>query len=215
MNRRKFITATSTAVVAAVAGCLGGDSDSDGDTSDGDNAESTENKTEDDTETGTESGSGSDSTSGSDSDTESGVEEELFGAAADVEPGEEGQLEVIEGDIDNVLTGIEIVDHVCVVASYPERDDSYTVSVRVRNTGSEVFNLFDYGGANLILVDSDGNQLSEDRTGVSNQSGDGTPSGETFVVDLYAGEPEGDVSRYEIEFNCENTSGDLAYCPEN
>lgn len=201
------MTATSTAVVAGVAGCLGGGPDSDSDTSDGDNAESPENESED--QTGTESGSGSDP------DSESGVEEELFGAAADVEPGAEGELQVIEGDIDNVLTGIEIVDHVGVVASYPESDDSYTVSARVRNTGSEVFNLFDYGGANLILVGSDGNQLSEYRRGVANQSGDGTPSGGTFVVDLYGGEPEGDVARYVIEFNCENTAEDLAYCPDN
>lgn len=204
MERRKFITASSIAVAGAVGGCLGGGSDSDGDTSDGDNAESTENGSED--EPGTESGSGSDS------DSESGVNEELFGAAADVEAGEDGELQLIEGDIDNVLTGIEIVDHVGILATFPDRV-TLTVSARVRNTGSEVFNLFNYGGASLITFDSDGNQLSEDRSGVAKQTGDGTPPGETFVVDLYGGE-EG-VSRYEIEFNCENTSEGLAYCPEN
>jgi hypothetical protein len=51
---------------------------------------------------------------------------------------------------------------------------------------------------------------------VAKQSGDGTPPGETFVVDLYGGDVKGeDVSQYVIRINCEGVSDDLAYCPEN
>lgn len=200
-SRRRLLQVAGLATSPVLAGCLGGGGGSSG----------TEDENEN--ETGTQSEPSSNNGSGSDS--ASGVERELFGAAADVELGEEGELQVIEGDIDNVLTGIEVVDHVGVLASFPDRV-TLTVSARIRNTGSEAVNLFDYSGANLVSFDSDGNQVSEDRSGVSNQSGDGTPPGETFVVDLYGGDVQGEnVSRYEIEINCEMVSEDLAYCPEN